>query len=259
MAVVIRSKKEIELIRASGRIVGRILRKLTEQAVAGVTTEELARMSDEIIAEAGAIALFKGVPSSQGKEDFPASICASINEEVVHGIPGPRRLQNGDIISIDCGVKQKGYCGDAAVTIEVGQCRPEVARLVQVTKEVLEIAVAESRAGRYWSEIAGKMQEHAEKNGFGVVREYVGHGIGRKMWEDPKVPNFVSSELLENDILLRSGMVLAVEPMVNMGTHRTRVLDNGWTVVTMDNKPSAHFEHTFAVTDTGVEILTLAD
>ena len=256
MAVTIRSKREIDLIREAGGIVGRVLRQLEKEATVGVTTAELARISDRMIAEAGGVALFKGVPNPQAKIDFPASICCSINEQVVHGIPGSRKLRDGDIISIDCGVKINSYCGDAAVTVIVGQARPEVLNLVRVTREVLEIAVAQTRPGRYWSEVAQMMQDHAEQAGFGVVREYVGHGIGRKMHEDPKLPNFVDNELRKNDLLLRKGMILAVEPMINVGTHRTKVLPDGWTVVTADGKPSAHFEHTLAVTDNDVLVLT---
>ena len=259
MAVAIRSNREIELIRGAGRIMGRILCRLREEAAVGVSTARLAQISDEIIERAGAIALFKGVSSSQATMDFPASICASINEEVVHGIPGARKLSTGDIVSIDCGVKLNGYCGDAAITVVVGQPKPEVLDLVRVTREVLEIAVCESKPGRYWSDVAQLMQDHAEQAGFGVVRDYVGHGIGRKMHEDPKVPNFVSDELLKNDLLLRKGMILAVEPMLNAGTFKTKVMPNGWTVVTADGKSSAHFEHTLAITDDGAEVLTLPD
>lgn len=256
MAVAIRSKNEIERIRAAGGIVGRVLKKIKEYAVVGVTTAELAELSDKIIAEAGAIALFKGVPNPDSF-DFPSSICASVNEELVHGIPGDRVLCDGDIVSIDCGVKLKGYCGDAATTILIGKVSPEVERLVKITAEVLDIAVLEVRPGVLWSQVAAKMQQHAEQAGYGVVREYVGHGIGRKMHEDPKLPNFVSRELLNNDLLLREGMVLAIEPMVNIGTHWVRTLGDGWTVVTTDGKPCAHIEHTMAVTSSGSDVLTL--
>ena len=259
MAVAIRTSKEIEMIRSAGEIVGRILKKLKEHADVGVTTAELARISDEMIEQAGGIPLFKGVKNPAAKFDFPSSICASINEQVVHGIPDDTRLNDGDIISIDCGVKHNGFCGDAAVTIIIGNVDPKVRRLVEVTREVLDIAVKNSRPGRYWSEIAGKMQAHAEENGFGVVRDYVGHGIGRQMHEDPKLPNFVSQELVQNDLLLRKGMVFAVEPMVNMGTWKVRVLKDGWTVVTKDKLPAAHFEHTIAITQNGAMVLTDAD
>lgn len=257
MAVAIRTEKEITLIRAAGDVVGRILKKLREFADVGVTTAQLAKVSDELIAAEQAIALFKGVKNPAAKFDFPASICTSINEQVVHGLPSDqRKLADGDIISIDCGVKRKGYCGDAAVTLMIGRVKPEVERLVRTTDEVLEIAVAETRPGRLWSDVARRMQNHAEKAGFGVVRDYVGHGIGRQMHEDPKLPNFVSEELLQNDILLRKGMILAVEPMINLGTWKVKVLADGWTVVTADGKPAAHFEHTLAVTEGGAAVLT---
>ena len=259
MSIAIRSKREIELIRAAGRIVGRILKCLEQEVAVGVTTAHLARVCDRIIDEEGAIALFKGVPNPQAKIDFPASICASINEQVVHGIPGRRKLADGDIISIDCGVKLNSYCGDAALTLPVGRVDPEKRRLMDVTRETLEIAVRESKPGRYWSEVARMIQDHAEKAGFGVVREYVGHGIGRNMHEDPKLPNFVSDDLLKHDLLLRKGMILAVEPMVNAGTFRTKVMPDGWTVVTADGKSSAHFEHTLAITENGAEVMTEPD
>ncbi len=259
MAVAIRSKKEIERIKAAGDVVADVLRELRQRARVGVTTAELADISDNMIASAGAIALFKGVPNPQADFDFPASICTSINEQVVHGIPGPVKLRDGDIISIDCGAKLRGYCGDAAITVAVGGLEPETQRLVDITREVLDIAINEARAGRLWSEVAGKMQAHAEKEGFGVVREYVGHGIGRRMHEDPKLPNFVSNQLLRHDLMLRKGMVFAVEPMVTAGTYKVRVLSDGWTVVTADNKPAAHFEKTIAINDGPAEVLTCWD
>ncbi|MBN2376101.1 MAG: type I methionyl aminopeptidase [Sedimentisphaerales bacterium] len=257
MAVAIRTNKEIELIRAAGSVVGRILKKLREFADVGVTTAQLAEISDQMIADAGGIPLFKGVKNPAANFDFPASICTSINEQVVHGIPDSRKLENGDIISIDCGVKLKGYCGDAAITVTIGQVEPEILRLVDVTRQVLGIAVENAQPGMYWSQVARLMQDHAEKAGYGVVRDYVGHGIGRKMHEDPKLPNFVSNELLRNDFRLRKGMILAVEPMVNLGTWKVKVLDDGWTVVTSDHKPSAHFEHTIAITENGADVLTI--
>jgi len=257
MAIVLRSRKEIERIRAAGRVVGRILRRLQQEARPGITTAELAEISDAIIAEVGATALFLGVKNPHGKRDFPASICTSINRELVHGIPGPRRLEVGDILSVDCGVKLNGYCGDAATTIKVGEVSDEKARLVRVAEEMLDLAVRRIGPGRRWSEVAGAMQQHAEAAGFGVVRDYVGHGIGRRMHEDPKLPNFVSRELLQHDVVLRKGMILAVEPMITMGDWRVKVLDDGWTVVTADGRPSAHVEHTIAVTDDGAEVLTL--
>lgn len=259
MAVTIRSEKEIELIRAAGTVVARVLKKLIEEALPGVTTARLAEISDQLIEESGGIPLFKGVKNPAAKFDFPASICTSINEQVVHGIPGETELRSGDLISIDCGVKLRGYCGDAATTAIVGKAQRQVEKLVSVTREVLDIAIEQSRPGRAWSEVAALMQGHAETAGFGVVREYVGHGIGRKMHEDPKVPNFVGRDLLRDDWVLRKGMVLAVEPMINMGTHRVRLGHDGWAVITADSKPSAHFEHTIAITDNGAEVLTRID
>lgn len=257
MSVALRSLKEIERLRAAGQVVGSVLRRLEEVAVPGVTTAELAKISDDMIAAAGALPLFKGVKHPSGKAPFPASICASINEELVHGIPGPRALKNGDIVSIDCGVKLAGYCGDAAVTLMVGKVTPEVERLVRVTRELLDIAVQDVRPDRLWSEVAGRMQRHAEQAGFGVIRDYVGHGIGRLMHEDPKLPNYVDRDVLDHDVRLRKGMVLAVEPMVAMGSYRVSVRDDAWTVVTVDGRPSAHFEHTMVVTDHGADVLTL--
>lgn len=256
MAVAIRSKREIERIRNAGQIVARVLDQIGREATAGMTTMDLACISDRIIAEAGGKALFKGVPNPQADFDFPSSICASVNDEVVHGIPGDRELIDGDIISVDCGVKINSYCGDSAVTLMIGSVDPKIKELLKVTQEVLAIAINQAKPGVYWSEIARQMQDYAEDRGYGVVKDYVGHGIGRQLHEDPKLPNYVSRELLNSDLLLRKGMVLAVEPMVNMGSEDTEVLDDGWTVVTADRKPSAHFEHTIAITDNGAEILT---
>jgi methionyl aminopeptidase len=177
---------------------------------------------------------------------------------VVHGIPSENVvLREGDILSIDFGVRLNGYCGDAAVTAPIGQVAAEHRKLMDVTRETLEIAVARMRPGVRWSEIAGRMQRHAEGAGFSVVRDFVGHGIGTKMHEDPKVPNFVSDELLAEDILLAEGMILAVEPMINAGGYAVRTLGNGWTVVTKDGRYSAHFEHTIAVVKGGCEVLTI--
>ena len=256
MAVAIRSKREIERIREAGAIVSRVLDQIGREAAVGVTTMDLARISDSIIDDAGAKALFKGVKNPQADFDFPSSICASVNEEVVHGIPSQRELVDGDIISVDCGVKWNGYCGDSAVTLMIGVVDEKVKQLLKITQEVLDIAVCQAKPGIYWSEIARQMQDHAESLGYGVVKDYVGHGIGRQLHEDPKLPNYVSRELLNCDLLLRKGMVLAVEPMVNMGSENTKVLDDGWTVVTADGKPAAHFEHTMVITDHGAEVLT---
>ena len=189
---------------------------------------------------------------------FPGVICASINEQVVHGIPSKQvMLKEGDILSIDFGVRLRGYCGDAAVTVAIGEISEENRRLMDITKEALDMAIAMAAPGVRWSKIAGEMQKMAESAGFSVVTEFVGHGIGTQMHEEPRVPNFVSEELLANDIVLAEGMILAVEPMINSGVSEVRTLKDGWTVVTSDGKCSAHFEHTIAITGRGCEVLTL--
>lgn len=245
-------------MKKAGKVVADALLKLKDYAVPGISTAELNRIAEDVTRQAGAIALFKGVKNPSGGRDFPAAICASLNQQVVHGIPSENvKLQEGDILSVDFGVKLNGYCGDAAVTLAIGQIGDDKRRLMDATKEMLDIAIQYSRAGVKWSDIAGKMQKCAESAGFAVVTDYVGHGIGTQMHEDPKVPNFVSDELLRHDILLRAGMILAIEPMVNMGTSKVITLNDGWTVVTKDGKPSAHFEHTIAVTENGCEVLTI--
>jgi methionyl aminopeptidase len=244
-------------MRKAGVVVADVLSKLQESAEAGVSTDELDRIAVRMAEEAGATALFKGVKLPHVKMPFPGVICASLNEQVVHGIPSDTvRLKNGDLLSIDFGVKLDGYCGDAAVTIAVGSISAENRRLLEVTRALLDIAIESARPAVRWSRIAASMQKHAEAAGFSVVKDFVGHGIGREMHEEPRVPNFVSRELLADDIVLAEGMVLAVEPMVNAGTASVRTLSDGWTVVTRDGKCSAHFEHTIAVTATGCEVLT---
>jgi len=209
-------------------------------------------------ADAGAQALFKGVRSQLAQIPFPGAICASINEQVVHGIPSDDiKLKAGDILSVDYGARLDGYCGDAAVTIAIGEISEDKRRLLDVTKHVLDIVIDKARPGVKWSQIAAQMQDYAESAGFSVVKDFVGHGIGKKMHEEPRVPNFVSDELLSNDIVLTEGMVLAVEPMINAGTSAVRTLKNGWTVVTKDSKWSAHFEHTIAIVENGCEVLTV--
>lgn len=234
-----------------------VLSKLQEIAVPGVTTADLDAVALKMTAEAGAEALFKGVQSPQARRPFPGAICASVNEEVVHGIPSRQVvLREGDILSIDFGVRLDGYCGDAAVTMPIGEVSADKQRLIATTEEVLGVATATTRPGIRWSDVAGQMQRHAEAAGYSVVRDFVGHGIGTKMHEEPKVPNFVSDELLAEDIVLAAGMVLAVEPMINAGDFGVRTLGNGWTVVTRDGKCSAHFEHTLAIVAGGCEVLT---
>jgi methionyl aminopeptidase len=257
MAITLRSRREIELMRKAGAVVADVLLKLKESAEPGVTTAQLDKIATETAVDAGAEVLFKGVRSALAKIPFPGAICASLNEQVVHGIPSEKViLKDGDILSIDFGVRLEGYCADSAVTVAVGSVSEDKLALMNTTKRTLDTAISMAAPSVRWSQIAGQMQELAESTGYSVVRDYVGHGIGRNMHEDPRVPNFVSKELLENDIILAEGMVLAVEPMINAGSCAVRTLRNGWTVVTRDGKCSAHFEHTIAITKNGCEVLT---
>ena len=244
-------------MRRAGRVVARVHERMSEIARPGVTTGELNAVAEKMIADAGADALFKGVVNRQAKFPFPAALCTSVNEQVVHGIPNDRPLVEGDVVSIDCGVRLDGYCGDAARTLRIGTISPDRQRLLAVTAEALSIAVERMRPKCWWSEIAGAMQQHVEAAGFSVVRDFVGHGIGQEMHEEPKVPNYVDPRERKQDFELRVGMVLAVEPMVNLGTAAVQYGDvTGWPVVTKDGKCAAHFEHTIAVTSGGVDVLT---
>jgi methionyl aminopeptidase len=257
MAITLRSRREIEQLRQAGAIVARVLSKLQEETRPGVSTGQLNEMALSITKDAGGIALFKGVPSMYGGPAFPGAICSSINEQVVHGIPSKGTILNdGDILSVDFGVKLNGYCGDAAVTIAVGNISDQKQRLMDVTKDLLDIAVEKCGPGIKWSQIAGEMETRAKEAEFSVVTDFVGHGIGTEMHEEPKLPNFVSRELLRNDLVLKEGMILAVEPMVNAGRKTVKILKDGWTVVTTDGKCSAHFEHTIAIVKGGCEVLT---
>jgi len=258
MAITLRSRREIELMRKAGAVVADVLLKLKEIAEPGMTTAWLDSVALQMTADAGAEALFKGVRSPVAKIPFPGAICASINEQVVHGIPSEdTKVKNGDILSIDFGVRLNGYCADAAVTIAIGEISENRRKLMDVTKRVLNIAIEKSAPAVRWSQVAAEMQRYAESAGFSVVKDFVGHGIGRKMHEEPRVPNFVSDELLTNDIVLAEGMVLAVEPMINAGTSAVKTLKNGWTVVTRDGKSSAHFEHTIVILKNDCEVLTI--
>ncbi|MFC1794600.1 type I methionyl aminopeptidase [Planctomycetota bacterium] len=258
MAITLRSRREIELMRKAGAVVADVLLKLKEIAEPGTTTARLDSIALQMTADAGAEALFKGVRSPVARIPFPGAICASINEQVVHGIPSEdTKLQNGDILSIDFGVRLNGYCADSAVTIAIGEVSENRRKLMDVTKRVLDIAIEKSAPSVKWSQVAAEMQRYAESAGFSVVKDFVGHGIGKKMHEEPRVPNFVSDDLLKNDIVLEEGMVLAVEPMINTGTSAVRTLKNGWTVVTRDGKSSAHFEHTIVILGNGSEVLTI--
>jgi methionyl aminopeptidase len=258
MAITLRSKREIEMLRRAGAVVADVLLKLQEQVKPGISTGELDELASGMAAEVGAIPLFKGVKGPFSQKAFPGSICTSINEQVVHGIPSRQvKVMKGDLLSIDYGVKLDGYCGDSAVTLGVGKVSADKQKLMDVTKKLLDIAISKMAPGVKWSEIADRMESYAASEGFSVVKDFVGHGIGTDMHEEPKVPNFVSKELLRNDILLKEGMVLAIEPMVNMGSSNVRTLRDGWLVVTKDGKCSAHFEHTIAIVKSGCEVLTV--
>lgn len=255
--IILKSAREVELMRAAGRVVHRVLTRMHELARPGATTAELDAEAQAIIDQAGGTALFKGVENRQAKFPFPGALCTSVNEELVHGIPGDRVLEDGDIVSVDCGVRLAGYCGDSATTIPIGRLSPDGSRLLEVTQQALELAIEEMRPGRMWSEIAAQMQALVERKGLSVVRDFVGHGIGRDMHEDPKVPNYCSAKQGQLDFELAPGMVLAVEPMVNLGANAVEYGDDsGWVIVTRDRKYAAHFEHTLAVTDAGVDVLT---
>jgi methionyl aminopeptidase len=226
----------------------------------GVRTLDIDQAVEAVYSRRGAVPLFKNYPGA--RVPFPAVTCLSINEQVVHGIPGQRTLREGDLFKIDTACKLNGWCADAALTLPIGAVSAERQRLIKIAEEMLEIARVEMGRRRWWSEVAGRMQQHAEAAGFSVVDQYVGHGIGRIMHENPQVPNFVSRDAREarkQDFRLEAGMVLAVEPMVNMGRADVRTLADHWTVVTVDGLPSAHVEHTLALTRDGVLVLTAAD
>ena len=222
----------------------------------GITTGEIDRGVEKLFLERGAVPLFKGVP---GKVPFPACCCMSVNDEVVHGIPGSRVLVAGDIVSIDTGCSVDGWCGDSAVTYAVGPVDPEVQRLLDCTSGVLALAIQLMAVRNRWSDVAAEMAKYVRDYGFSVVENFVGHGIGRKMHEDPQVPNFCTPAFRRNhDFDLEPGLVIAVEPMVNMGSKKVRVLPDHWTQSTIDGRPSAHFEHTVAITENGPDVLTAA-
>jgi methionyl aminopeptidase len=256
----LKSPREIALMRESGRLVARALDQVRKMAVPGVTTADMDEAVAAIFRERGAIPLFKGYPCSvKGKPPFPAVICASINEQVVHGIPNRRPLREGDVVSIDTGCKLNGWCGDSAMTVAIGPPRPEVQRLLDVTVETLDLAIRAMARCRLWSEVASLMEQYVKSQRMAVIEKFVGHGIGQDMHEEPQVPNFVSKALRRHDIRLEPGLVLAVEPMVALGTKDVRTLGDGWTVETKDRAPSAHFEHTVAMTPDGPRVLTYLD
>jgi methionyl aminopeptidase len=224
-----------------------VLQELRNMVEPGISTLEIDRAAEKMIRDAGALPTFKGY------HGFPYSICASVNEQVVHGFPSQYSLKEGDIFSIDCGVTLEGFVGDTATTVPVGKVREDWLKLVRVTEECLDRAIEQCRPGKHLGDIGWAVQEYAEAHGYSVVRDYVGHGIGRRMHEDPQIPNYGRPG---QGPKIRSGYVFAVEPMINLGSHYTKVLSDGWTVVTLDGQPSAHAEHTIAITENGPEVLT---
>jgi methionyl aminopeptidase len=249
--MVLKTAREIGYLREAGRIAAEALRWAGRNAVPGRTTAELDAGVESILRKHGATPEFKGY------HGFPASICASVNEEVVHGIPGPRELREGDIISIDVGARYKNFVGDTAWTFPVGNVKPDARRLLETTEAALDAAIRTARPGGRLSEIARAVQQVAERAGYSLVRDYAGHGVGREMHEEPQVPNYVDESLLRNDVTLEEGLVLAIEPMLCIGSGRTRVAPDHWTVLTADGGLAAHFEHSIAFTADGVEVLTL--
>ena len=245
--IAIRSQAELDVIRESGAILVDCIKTLEEMLRPGVTTGELDRAAEELIRSRGAAPAFKGY------QGYPGSICTSVNEQVVHGIPGARRLAEGDIVGIDIGVVHGGYYADASRTYPIGETSEKALRLIAVTREALELAIDKARVGNHLSDISNVIQRHAESNGFSVVRNLVGHGIGQRMHEDPQIPNF---GLPGRGPVLSHGMVLAIEPMVNEGSFDVVTLRDNWTFVTVDGKLSAHFEDTVAVTNDGPVIMT---
>lgn len=245
--IILKSRPEIEKMRKSNAIVAAILEELSRKIRPGVKTIELDRLSEELALKKGARPAFKGY------RGYPYSLCTSVNSEVVHGMPSERELKEGDIVSLDFGILNDGYYGDAAVTVPVGEITPGARKLLKITEEALYRGIAEIKAGNRIGDISSAIQNHVEAAGYSVVRDLVGHGIGKSLHEDPQVPNYGSGG---RGIELKPGMVFAIEPMVNEGTYRVEILRDGWTVVTADGKLSAHFEHSVAITENGPVILS---
>jgi methionyl aminopeptidase len=251
--IYLKTREEIELMRESALMVSRTLGMIAREIRPGVTPLFLDRLAEQYIRDNGGVPAFKGYKGGRGVPDFPATLCISINEAVVHGIPTDAPLREGDIISVDCGVKKNGYYGDHAYTFAIGEIKPAVKKLIDVTKESLYLGIQQMVSGNRIGDISYAIQQHAEKNGFGVVRELVGHGLGKSMHEEPEVPNYGKRG---DGPKLKEGMVLAIEPMINMGTKNIKQLNDGWTIITADSLPSAHFEHDVAIVDGKPDILS---
>ncbi len=245
--IILKTREEIELMRESALSVSRTLGIIAKEIKPGVSTLFLDKLAETYIRDNGGIPLFKGMYG------FPNTLCMSLNESVVHGIPNDKPLEEGDIISVDCGVMKNGYCGDHAYTFAVGEIKPEVQKLLDVTLECLYIGIEQFKTGNRIGDIGFAIQQHAEKNGYGVVRELCGHGLGKKLHEDPEVPKYGKRG---DGPKIKDGMVIAIEPMINMGTRNIKQLKDGWTILTADKKPSAHFEHDVALIDGKPEILS---
>ena len=245
--IILKTREEIELMRESALSVSRTLGIIAKEIKPGVSTLFLDKLAETYIRDNGGIPLFKGMYG------FPNTLCMSLNESVVHGIPNDKPLEEGDIISVDCGVMKNGYCGDHAYTFAVGEIKPEVQKLLDVTLECLYIGIEQFKTGNRIGDIGFAIQQHAEKHGYGVVRELCGHGLGKKLHEDPEVPNYGKRG---DGPKIKDGMVIAIEPMINMGTRNIKQLKDGWTILTADKKPSAHFEHDVALIDGKPEILS---
>ncbi len=243
----IKSPEEIEILREAGRILALIIRELRRSLKSGILTEAINTQAEQLMTQHGVKPAFKGY------RGFPSSICASINQEVVHGIPGQRVLNAGDILSLDVGIVYKEYFSDTAVTVGIGTIAPKLQKLIQITEQALYKGIAQAKVGNHLTDISFAIQSFVETNKCSIVRDFVGHGIGRNLHEEPEVPNF---GLPHQGPVLKEGMVLAIEPMVNLGNWKTSILDDGWTVVTEDGQPSAHFEHTVLISKSGPQILT---
>ena len=250
--IFLKTEDEIELMRNANLLVGRTLAEIGKIIKPGVTTKQLDKIAEEFIRDNGAVPTFKGFPNPYGPA-FPASICTSVNEQVVHGIPNDIPLKDGDIVSVDCGTLLDGFNGDSAYTFKVGEVSEEVDKLLRITKESLYKAVEVANAGKRIGDIGFTVQQHCESNGYGVVREFVGHGIGKEMHEDPPVPNYGRRG---DGKMIKNGLCIAIEPMITMGTYEVYMMPDKWTIITRDRKPAAHFEHTIAIHHGKADILS---
>lgn len=251
--ILIKTKREIDFIKESCRVVADTLRLLKANAKPGIKTSELSQIADDYIQSNGGKSAFKGYSQGGDSIDYPGAICISIDSEVVHGIPGGRVLKNGEIVSLDVGVEKKGFFGDAALTVAIGEISEEKKKLMEVTEKSLYLGIEQAIAGEHLHNISAAVQEYVEKNGFSVVRDLCGHGVGKYLHESPSIPNYGRRG---TGAKLKSGMTLAIEPMVNAGSFEVKIEPDGWTVVTVDSMPSAHFEHTILITNGKPEILT---